>query len=42
MGGVNFCDKVCLGVVLPSSLFLCDKNQSSVIAPTPWEGIYDN
>lgn len=42
MGSVNVCDKVCLGVVLTSSLLCCDEIQSPVIGETPWEGIYDN
>ena len=41
MGGVIVCDKVCLGVVLSSSLLSCEKSPSSLIDEYPGEGIYD-
>lgn len=31
-------DKVCLGVVLTSSLLSCDKSQSSLVDETPGKG----
>lgn len=41
MGDKIVCGKVCLGVVLTSSLLSCDKSQSSLPNETPMEGIYD-
>ena len=40
MGSMIVCDKVCLGVVLVSSLFSCDKSQSPLVNDTS-EEIYD-
>ena len=42
MGDVNVCDQVCLGVVLTSSLFSYDKNQSPLVDKNPGEGFDDS
>ena len=36
------CDKVCLCVVLMSSLLSCDNSRSSLVDETPEEGLDDN
>ena len=42
VGDMMVCDKVILAVVSISSVFSCNKRQSSLVDEAPWMRIYDS